>query len=268
LDRAKTVRQFGQTLAQEKKMIVEIEEVVDLSSLEGGQPDNRGSRAFETMSVRQSIMPQETKSYYFPEDPDIPNWKPFSMSSVYILLLMALAITLAGVQEYLCQKSIQRAKENSGLIAFNKVSEISTWDFFAWKCKRPTSNHSDHFTDRIRPPDHGVHRLRRLVFHHGFRHSTAGTILPIVATWRFSGIGQPELRPPHYVSIFCAVQSFPTEAVRRSVLHDGKHHRINGRTILTKSLPQHEYQPKLFVRIGRKALLGASRSCVVATTVG
>ncbi|KAK5221065.1 hypothetical protein LTR72_006623 [Exophiala xenobiotica] len=133
LDRAKTVRQFGQNLAQEKKMIVEIEEVVDLSSLEGGQPDNRGSRAFETMSVRQSIMPQETKSYYFPEDPDIPNWKPFSMSSVYILLLMALAITLAGVQEYLCQKSIQRAKENSGLVAFNHVSEISTWDFFAWK---------------------------------------------------------------------------------------------------------------------------------------
>ncbi|KIW10529.1 hypothetical protein PV08_11493 [Exophiala spinifera] len=133
IDRAKTVRQLGQDLAQKKNMIVEIEEAVDLSSLEGGQPDNRASRAFETTSDRQSIMPQETKSYFFPEDPDIPNWKPFSMSSIYILVLMALALGLAGLQEYLCQRSIKRTKENSGLLAFNHVAEISTWDFFAWK---------------------------------------------------------------------------------------------------------------------------------------
>ncbi|KAI1629341.1 hypothetical protein EDD37DRAFT_645099 [Exophiala viscosa] len=130
VDRAKTVKKFGQNLAQEKKTIVEIEEVVDLSSLEGGQPDNRASRGFD---MRQSFMPQETKSYYFPEDPDVPNWKPFSMSSIYILSLMALALFLAGIQEYVCQRSIKRAAENSGLLAFNEVSQISTPDFFAWK---------------------------------------------------------------------------------------------------------------------------------------
>lgn len=144
VDRAKTVRQLGQDLAQKKNMIVEIEEAVDLSSLEGGQPDNRASRAFDTTSDRQSIMPQETKSYFFPEDPDIPNWKPFSMSSIYILFLMALALALAGIQEYLCQKSMKRAKENSGLVAFDHVAEISTWDFFAWKCKR-TFDHLPNF---------------------------------------------------------------------------------------------------------------------------
>lgn len=135
IDRVKTVREFGQNLAQEKKMIVEIEEAVDLSSLEGGQPDNRASRAFETMSMRQSIMPQETKSYFFPKDPDIPNWKPMSVSSVYILFLMAVALALAGIQEYLCERSIHLAHEHSGLLSFNHVAEISTWDFFAWKCK-------------------------------------------------------------------------------------------------------------------------------------
>lgn len=135
LDRAKTVRKFGQNLAQEKKTIVEIEEVVDLSSLEGGQPDNRASRSFEDMSTRYSVMPQETKSYYFPEDPDIPNWKPFSMSSIYILSLMGIAIVLAGIQEYLCQRSMKRAAANSGLLAFDSVNELSTPDFFAWKCE-------------------------------------------------------------------------------------------------------------------------------------
>lgn len=135
IDRTKTVREFGQNLAQEKNMIVEVEEPVDLSVLEGGQPDNRVSQIFDNnMSARNSVMPQETKSYFFPEDPDIPNWKPWSMSSAYILALTALALGLAGFQEYLCQRSMREAKKGGGILAFNEVSEISLWDFFAWKC--------------------------------------------------------------------------------------------------------------------------------------
>lgn len=135
IDRTKTVREFGQNLAQEKKMIVEVEEPVDLSVLEGGQPDNRASTFFDSMTARNSVVAQETKSYFFPEDPDVPNWKPWSMSAGYILSLTALALGLAGFQEYLCQKSVQEARTGGGLLAFNNVSEISTWDFFAWKCE-------------------------------------------------------------------------------------------------------------------------------------
>ncbi|EXJ87948.1 hypothetical protein A1O1_04875 [Capronia coronata CBS 617.96] len=140
IDRSKTVRDFGQNLAQEKNMIVEVEEVVDLSSLDGGgrgQFDIRGSSQMtESMSMRNSssvLLPQRTKSYFFPEDPDIPNWKPWSMKSVYILSLMVLAFALAGFQEYLCQRSLRSARRDSGLLAFNSVADISTWDFFAWK---------------------------------------------------------------------------------------------------------------------------------------
>lgn len=142
VDRSKTVRDLGQNLAQEKNVIVEVEEVVDLSSLEGGggQTANRASQMFEStsMSTRNngsSGPQQQTKSYFFPEDPDIPNWKPWSMSSIYILCLMVLALGLAGFQEYLCQLSFKRARQNSGLLAFNRVADISTWYFFLWKCE-------------------------------------------------------------------------------------------------------------------------------------
>ncbi|KIW66228.1 hypothetical protein PV04_08428 [Phialophora macrospora] len=133
LERSKTVKDFGQNLAQEKNMIVEVDEVVDLSTFEGGQLDNQRSQTFESMPMRQSVMPHETKSYFFPEDPDIPNWKPWSMRSWYILALMALALGLAGFQEFLCQKSFTKAREKSGILEFNAVADISTWDFFAWK---------------------------------------------------------------------------------------------------------------------------------------
>jgi hypothetical protein len=129
------VKDFGRSLAQEKNMIVEVDEVFDLSTLDGGQPDNRRSQTFETMSMRNSVMPQETKSYFFPPDPDIPNWKPWSMSTWYILALMGLALGLAGFQEFLCQKSFRSVHEKSGILAFNAVADVSTWDFFAWKCE-------------------------------------------------------------------------------------------------------------------------------------
>ncbi|OAP59425.1 hypothetical protein AYL99_06723 [Fonsecaea erecta] len=133
IDRSKTVRDLGQDLAQKKNMIVEVEEIVDLSTLDGGHSENRQSRTFEAMSMRQSVLPHETKSYFFPEDPDIPNWKPSSMRSWYIGSLIALALGLAGFQEYLCQRSFRSVREHSGILAFNAVAEISTWDFFAWK---------------------------------------------------------------------------------------------------------------------------------------
>ncbi|KAK5242920.1 hypothetical protein LTR20_007080 [Exophiala xenobiotica] len=124
IERSMTMKDFGQNLAQKKNMIVEVEGVVDFSTLEGGQSHNR---------MRQSVMPQETKSYFFPEDPDIPNWKPWSLRPIYILSLLTLALALAGFQEFLCQRSYQHVREKTGILAFNDADEISSWDWFAWK---------------------------------------------------------------------------------------------------------------------------------------
>lgn len=135
IDRARTVREFGQNLAQEKNIIVEVEEAIDLSVLEGGHHDNRVNRSFNTPDSPDAPPEPPTKSYFFPEDPEIPNWKPWSLRSPYISSLLILALGLAGFQEHLCQKSIQLADKGSGILAFNEVAEVSTLDFFAWKCE-------------------------------------------------------------------------------------------------------------------------------------
>ncbi len=133
LDRSKTVRKFGQDLAREKNTIVAVNDV-DLSSYEGFQPQlHRESRTYDDTMSRASTMPEEVQSYYFPSDPDIPDWKPVSMRFVYIGTLSILAITLAVIQEVLCQKSLEMEKQKSGLISFDRVTDVRTGTFFAWK---------------------------------------------------------------------------------------------------------------------------------------
>ena len=134
LDRKKTVRKLGQNLAREKNTIVAVSDV-DLSSFEGFQPVSyRSSQTFDTMRVnRSSVMPEETQSYFFPSDPDIPDWKPFSMRFYYIGSLAVLAIVLAVIQEILLQKSLRKSRDRTALISFDKVAEVSTAAFFAWK---------------------------------------------------------------------------------------------------------------------------------------
>ena len=139
LSRRKTVRDIGQNLAREKNQIVVLNEAVDLSSLEGTRPiEYRAGQTFDNMRMdRASTIPEETQSYFFPEDPDIPNWKPFSMKTWYIGLLTLLAFTLAAVQEVLFQRSAKRHHENKGggLLSFNSVSDVTVGAFFAWKCE-------------------------------------------------------------------------------------------------------------------------------------
>ena len=137
VSRSRTIRDVGKKLAREKNEIVVVNEAVDLSFFEGHEPvPYRSSRTFEDISAsRQSTIPQETQSYFFPSDPDIPNWKPFSMSMWWIGGLTLLAFGLAGLQEALFQKSESKKNETppSGLLAFNMVADISTPQFFAWK---------------------------------------------------------------------------------------------------------------------------------------
>ncbi|KAL1969634.1 hypothetical protein VTN77DRAFT_8187 [Rasamsonia byssochlamydoides] len=117
------VRKYGQQLADDKNMIVSVNEAsptVDLSTLEGSQRSNTGS---STTHV----------SFYYPADPEKPNWKPFSMRSPYITMLIVISLVLAAVQEYLFQRSRSLEAQGDGLIRYNKVSDIPAGEFFCWK---------------------------------------------------------------------------------------------------------------------------------------
>lgn len=109
-----TVRQYGQRLADDKNMIVSVKEAsptVDLSTLEGSKT-NLGH-----------------ESFYYPSDPEQPNWKPFSMRIPYVAMLIFISLVLAAVQEYL----FQRSQQGDGLIRYDKVSDIPAGEFFCWK---------------------------------------------------------------------------------------------------------------------------------------
>lgn len=135
LRRMKTVRQLGKSLAEERGQIIAYSEGVDLSSLEGPGIRHRQSTTFDDMSLNRASTMPDTQSYYFPPDPQIPNWKPFSMRPPWIIMLTLIAFGLAGFQEFLCQKSLQYQDRElpTAILAFNQVSDIPTWKFFVWK---------------------------------------------------------------------------------------------------------------------------------------
>jgi hypothetical protein len=145
IQRSKTVRQVGQNLAETKQTIVAVKEEldegegIDLSSFEGSNVNHRmSSQTIDASSSKSAGSPQNTAlSYFFPEDPAIPNWRPFSMSTWYISLLIGLSLGLAIFQEWLCQHSLSLAKRKPphAILEFDHVSEVSVWNFFAWKCK-------------------------------------------------------------------------------------------------------------------------------------
>lgn len=143
--RSKTVRMVGHNLAQERQTIVAVTEKVeegeegegiDISSFEGSRLSHRvSSQTLGSLSGIPQSQPQT--SYFFPEDQDIPNWRPFSMSTWYISLLIGISVGLASFQEWLCQHSIslQHQDPPRGILEFNQVAQVPLWDFFAWKCK-------------------------------------------------------------------------------------------------------------------------------------
>lgn len=128
MTRSVTIRKHGQRLAQDTNMIVSVKEVsptVDLTSLEGRRPS----------SVSTSPKPTDLAdlSYFYPVDPEQPNWKPLPMRSPYIIMLAIVSLGLAGVQEYLCQKSQSLERLDGGLIQYNLLSNIPVALFFCWK---------------------------------------------------------------------------------------------------------------------------------------
>lgn len=109
---------------------VHVEIPLDISDTFG--PD------FETRSVLNNGQPNDegaNTSYYFPEDPDMPAWRPFSMGWPWLTMLIIIALVLAGLQEFLCQLSIKRSKADptDGLIRFKKAGDLSVTSYFTWK---------------------------------------------------------------------------------------------------------------------------------------
>jgi hypothetical protein len=128
-----TVRQYGQQLANERKMIVSVKEsapAVDLSTLEG--TDRRMSKNSFSF-VNQAASGGNEASFFYPTDPEKPNWKPFSMKTPYILMLIVVSLVLAAVQEYLYQQSKSLEAQGKGLIQYNRIADIPVAEFFAWK---------------------------------------------------------------------------------------------------------------------------------------
>ena len=125
-------RKVVQELAQSCGEILafDAEPVVDISNFGGSNFSKRNTVASATTVDGENEM---QKSYYFPEDPVQPAWRPFSMRWPYITLLIVTAVSLAGIQEFLCQLSLQREKHGDGLIQFLKAQDIPTPAYFAWK---------------------------------------------------------------------------------------------------------------------------------------
>ncbi|KAH7139247.1 hypothetical protein B0J11DRAFT_38849 [Dendryphion nanum] len=99
--------------------------------------DSFGGADFETRSVLTTNGNEDGSklSYYFPEDLDMPAWRPFSMGWPWLSMLIIIAIALAAVQEFLCQLSMRRVRKDpkGGLITFTKPADLSIGEYFTWK---------------------------------------------------------------------------------------------------------------------------------------
>jgi Protein of unknown function (DUF3433) len=125
-------RRNAQKLAEARGEILAVEAVegpaVDISNLGGADYQRR-----DTMASLVSNNGENKKSFFFPDDPEMPKWRPLSMRWPYISTLVAIAIALAALQEFLCQLSLRRAAHDDGLIKFYAPQQIPTMTFFAWK---------------------------------------------------------------------------------------------------------------------------------------
>jgi hypothetical protein len=137
IERSKSIRDIGQDLAQQRQIIVEVNE--DLSSLEGAEIERqvrrRGSHhSFATMQRSSTGLQNPPKSsYYYPTDPENPNWRPASMRPAYILMLILVSLGMSIFQEWFCRHSLAMEGRGQGIIQFNEVSSVPVWNFFAWK---------------------------------------------------------------------------------------------------------------------------------------
>jgi Protein of unknown function (DUF3433) len=147
VQRAKSIRDLAQDLASRSQQVIAVDDpiiplvhplppsfsgAVDLSLLEGTERRFKATTSFDGIVPNAQSTVPSTQSYFYPEDRHPPNWKPWTMSSPFILLLILLSLSLAIIQEWLCRKSIG-LKANDGILKFDRATDVSTWNFFCWK---------------------------------------------------------------------------------------------------------------------------------------
>ncbi|KAI5795331.1 hypothetical protein DFH27DRAFT_484574 [Peziza echinospora] len=115
-------------------------EILDLSSLQGyllggdGEDDNTDES--QPLTRATTGMQAEEQSYYFPEDPDMPNWKPVTMRPVYLTILQLLSLSIIGICEYLLQYSVEKGKRHNRspyLTTFTNIDHMPLLNFALWK---------------------------------------------------------------------------------------------------------------------------------------
>lgn len=127
---------------------------VDITSLSGFIPQTSFAETAEpveqllsgflpqTQSAATSISPKQqivmetpiedgtkSKSYYFPPDPDAPNWRPAVLCIPYLLLLATISLGLGATQESILRRSQQKNK----LMEFESLNDISVPKYFLWR---------------------------------------------------------------------------------------------------------------------------------------
>ncbi len=128
MSRAETVKRLGQSEANKRGEVIEVvmehpvpHSEVDLSLVSGHSPDDP-----VPFVMKQTTFPtrKPTIAVFYPQ----PNWKPFSMTWPYLLVLVVLSLGLGAGVEGLYQSSIR-----TPLVAFRSPSEIPTAQYFAIK---------------------------------------------------------------------------------------------------------------------------------------
>jgi hypothetical protein len=123
----------AQKEAEKMERIVAVADIpVDISDFHAGSDFD--SRSVMTADTGLAHKEAQT-SYFFPEDPEQPSWRPFSMGRPWLAMLILIALALAALQEFLCQLSMKRVREDdkAGLFEFEKPNDISILIFFTWK---------------------------------------------------------------------------------------------------------------------------------------
>lgn len=131
--RSKSIRKMGQNLAEQNQAIVAISDgkpTIDLSSLGIAKHDSLS----DPKTSNEPLNPDNHRqSYFYPADPEQPDWKPFTMRTFFMIPLIVLACGIAALQEYLCQISAKLEKQSDGILKFDDVSDVSLSAFFCWK---------------------------------------------------------------------------------------------------------------------------------------
>jgi hypothetical protein len=122
---------------QEAKKTGDIVAVADITvDISGLTDDSNDFDAHRALTASHADNNEPHTSYFFPPDPDKASWRPFSMGWPWLTFLVIVAVLLSVLQEFLCQLSMRRAKEDpehGGLIQFQKAGELSVLAYFTWK---------------------------------------------------------------------------------------------------------------------------------------